>query len=226
MAWELKEIGRLTEGKMKARILLMGVLFLTLPAAFAQNDRGRVNSSDQETNTADLFGGPALAKEQQGRPFQSPIVIDSQGKEVGPYLSGEEVLRKIDGRWFGLPISTNGFVNTGIPSLFYATTDCTGPPYELPLDTGPLTELVNTVAVTVPFGAALGVFNGNLYYVNMEPPQTRNLQSQQNFDLKTGTASCELNGVGNRSTVQIGIFDLSTLGFLPPFSLSEGRPRR
>jgi hypothetical protein len=123
---------------MKARILLIGVLFLTLPVAYAQNDRGRGNSSGQETNTAELFGGPAVAKEQQGRPFQSPIVIDSQGKEVGPYLSGEEVLRKIDGRWFGLPISTNGFVNTDINSLLYATTDCTGPPYELPLDTGPL----------------------------------------------------------------------------------------
>jgi hypothetical protein len=60
----------------------------------------------------------------------------------------------------------------------------------------------------------------------MEPPQTRNLQSQQNFDFKNGTVSCELNGAGNISTVQIGIFDLSTLGFLPPFSLSEGRPRR
>ncbi len=166
-----------------------------------------------------------LPKTNKGDHFNPRLSLTARERGWS-LLSGEEVLRKIDGIWFGLPISTNGFANTSIPSLFYATTG-TGPPYELSLDTGPLTELVNTVVNTVPFGAAFRGLQWKFILrqygtaANAQPPIAAE------FDLKTGTASCEhFSQATAQINVQIGILDLSTLGFLPPFSLSEVRPRR
>ena len=73
----------------------------------------------------------------QGPPGTGAVlVVDSQGKQVGPYffapggalVSNSTVLRNITGIWFQLPVTGAGFV-IGEVRLEYTKADCTGTAY-------------------------------------------------------------------------------------------------
>lgn len=131
-----------------------------------------------------------------------------------PLLTAAAVLLEIDSLWFALPVNSGGFLKAGV-TFTYVTNDCSGTAY---LQLPPIPDLFQTVSGNFnDSGRAPGVVLNLLYYA---APTTQLLQ--------VGSTTM-LNGDGTTGVCQqtsfqtylspIKTFDLSTLGFTPPFSL-------
>lgn len=150
-------------------------------------------------------------------------MVDSKGKIVGPYsfvpVNGEEpvfasVLLNINGVFVELPVITTGFIPADT-SLFYSGQNCTGTAY---MPVVPDQLVLNGVGAT----SEVGISNGILYYPTPGPSSTAVTVCSQ-LDVSSGTCSALRFGCG-----EIGLplsaestFDLSTLGFVPPFQLQS-----
>jgi hypothetical protein len=157
---------------------------------------------------------------------ETPVVTDATGAIIGPYINGQFVLvgengenssipdaalREIDGYWFTLAVTSLGFVNSGA-TLNYPTTDCSGPAYAPAISAG------NTKAP--PLKQLGQVYKRILYYADVSAsPISFSGGSQlalfSNGSTKCGALTTELTG-----QFPVKTFDLSTLGFRPPFSLA------
>jgi hypothetical protein len=138
------------------------------------------------------------------------ILVDSTGKQIGPFdwTNGlgvvPTVLLKINGLWLAVAADVTGF-RSGGGTFFYTTTDCSGTTYY---------QLLGPVVVGSSFGVA-----GTLYYGDSRLAQFEQISSRQNIFADGTLAGCEgISTNGPFSPDQT--FNLSTLGFVPPFTLS------
>jgi hypothetical protein len=80
-----------------------------------------------------LFTPVIFAYSQELRnPFGAPkgtLVVDSRGKVVGPLVGEDIVLRQVNGVCLGIPVSTQGFLGTGVIQYVFSTADCSGDKY-------------------------------------------------------------------------------------------------
>jgi hypothetical protein len=166
------------------------------------------------TSAADLTTSPALAT-------GPATLVDSTGKRIGlfdwsglvplssiPTGTGNmpSVLLKINGTWLAVNADYNGFGNHG-GYLFYTTTDCSGTAY-------------NASFVGRPVVGATFVAAGILHYIDFNIAQQVSFLSYGTIDAGTGMlAGCAGISTGGLASPD-QTFDLSRLGFVPPFRLS------
>ncbi len=173
---------------------------------------------------ASLFGFPAARADNRGTDQPGPpIVVDVRGRAIGTFffvgrmsLPSSSVLRKIEGAWYLLPFSTTGFSSTGV-QIFYSADNCTGAAYVAAYPDDP---------VLVPQSAGtIGIANGILYYPKPGSLKKSSmlLKSQRILNLQAKDVSCGKvrsfvppDFVGEMTT-----FELSKLGFVPPFTVIE-----
>ncbi len=127
-------------------------------------------------------------------------VVDGAGTRVGPAIDGGHVLVDLPSGPSVLAVTPAGFPDVGV--LVYETADCSGQAYEFPGDAPGLAP-----SVLVRGGVALlpsGV-----------PPTPIVAQS---YSLGSGCTTITLDGL---VTSPLIAFDLSTLGFVPPFRLVQ-----
>jgi hypothetical protein len=161
-------------------------------------------------------------------PVKSPIrfqpsgqlfLVDSTGKQIGPFawnpfqpgfsipLGRPEyptVLLKINGEWVAVFADYDGFGNQD-GFLFYTTNHCTGTAYFAVFFEGR-----PVVSPSITSG-------GILHYVNVSTLQPMAFNSWNSVSGGIGcTAPANLSGLGSPDQT----LDLSTLGFVPPFTLS------
>lgn len=167
----------------------------------------------------------ARADERAPKRLELPMVVDSRGKIVGTFffvnridLPGSSVLRKIGELWYLLPISPmKGFLPTGT-ELFYTTSNCSGTAY---------VAAFPDVFVLLPRSASdAGVANGILYYPtpgSIKPSTSLVFKSARLISPDGKSLNCGAtkgfslpNFAGKMAT-----FDLSTLGFVTPFKLTQ-----
>jgi hypothetical protein len=157
------------------------------------------------------YAGPAL------------MVIDGNGKSVGLYTGENHITRRIQGVWHELPVNKNGFVDSSNRfALFYTSTDCSGQAYvsaganqyenNPPLDTA--SELVqqdDLISKNILYTPDYSTRQARAIYSEFTPPVAN----------PTGPPSCFPFAVpGETVGTEVAIkFDLTTLGFEPPFSL-------
>jgi hypothetical protein len=160
-----------------------------------------------------LTGGNAFAKQASSPGHSTPaaVVVDSQEKVVGQFFPNRYVLVNVNGVNVLLSVDTTGFVRSGVV-LYFESTDCTGIPY-LTMDTPP--DLV----VSRDFDLSAGLVNNTLYYPDFTTAQTRTFFSRQFTDGNTGTVFCSSLGGQSALSATYLMFDLSSLGFTPPFSV-------
>ena len=58
-----------------------------------------------------------------------PRLVDARNKIVGEMIGPDMVLLKMESKWFGLPVDTEGFVATDSLKLLYELPNCWGAPY-------------------------------------------------------------------------------------------------
>ena len=197
-----------------------------------------------------LFSTPSAYCQGRGRPVApSSLVIDAKGRTVGQYFftpgqpafpigsaydgnfSHGSVLTKIGGVWLQLPVSRTGFVSApsiqqvGI-ELHFTTSDCSGNGYIAVSDD--LAQDATENLIPTSWNSAL-IIKETLYYPSSPQPCTSiGSFNSWSFLYGDGTASqcypasspisaCAIGAlVGTMSSI-----DVSTLGFVPPFSLKS-----
>jgi hypothetical protein len=139
------------------------------------------------------------------------ILVDSTGKQIGPFDWADRglgvvptVLLKINGLWLAVRVVARGFRDEG-GTLDYTTTDCSGTAYNKILD----------FPVVGPTFIAAGI----LHYADPRIAQNLQFASRQSVDADGILGGCGgISDNGPASPDQI--FNLSTLGFVPPFTVS------
>jgi hypothetical protein len=137
--------------------------------------------------------------------------VDSTGKQIGPFDWADRglgvvptVLLKINGLWLAVRVVARGFRDEG-GTLDYTTTDCSGTAYNKILD----------FPVVGPTFIAAGI----LHYADPRIAQNLQFASRQSVDADGILGGCGgISDNGPASPDQT--FNLSTLGFVPPFTLS------
>jgi hypothetical protein len=168
--------------------------------------------------------GPAFAKSAEPSVAPSAQVVDSTGKIVGPYfpvtpagqLISDAVLLQIKNASLLILVNPAGFPseNAQNDALIYADANCSGVPY-MPLPNATSTPLNNPGALVVSPEWSV-VFNGVLFYPTLgETPQPFSSGSYQ----VPGTTTCLPLTNPNGLFVPATTFNLSTLGFVPPFRI-------
>jgi hypothetical protein len=174
-----------------------------------------------------LIGISLLAIAAAAQPYSAPVVKDSSTppRIIGPYFPAspsvfevsDTVLVKLNGTWALLPVDTQGFVNTGIV-LEFKTVDCSGPPFLGFGDAIPLVAAASSAN-------EVGVVGGKAYFPNYALAQS--CGSDQIF-LSTQLVSpdgspfpCTAAPQGCGLYAPAITFDLSTLGFTPPFQIKR-----
>jgi hypothetical protein len=168
-----------------------------------------------------LPNGAIAAPNHPPRPSPPPkglgpaILVDSTGAQIGLFDWNSDfpfspdvptVLLKVNRVWLAVAADGNGFKDLG-GTIYYATNDCSGTAY--------YDESVSNPVVGSSFSA-----NGILHYADPRLPQSQQMFSNE-FIYLDGT----IHG-GCQSVTANGYFspdqtlDLSTLGFVPPFTLS------
>ena len=149
------------------------------------------------------------------------LVVDSNGATVGRWPG---VLMNINGTLVQVPIDEqvplvppqSGFATQDVSAVifYHLTTDCSGTRY-IRADQGPYSQYpiytVNNQAAPL-----------YLFYPAAAPARMTNILSSENFvsgqnPLQPGP--CTLLNPTNLIVVAVSYFDVSTLGFVPPFSL-------
>jgi hypothetical protein len=135
------------------------------------------------------------------------MVVDSKGTVVGqefPIInSGQDAaLRKINGLWFALQVTTAGFAPTNLDFL-YTTADCSGTPY-LFGQSGTLTVPPEVQGSTLYYPASTGT--------------VMTINSDHAVNADGSSPGCTVETFPH-SVVPVSTFDLSTLKLVPPFSL-------
>ena len=153
---------------------------------------------------------PATLAENSG----TLIVVDSSGKEVGPYVvaynpeAPEGALLNFNGIWVDIPVTRNGFENTA-GYLFFESTDCSGPSY-----------IASNASMSF-FGVI--VAGDTLYYGNPATRQRIHAGSREIVDQRLGYMKCERDSFVSEEPCPSAIkIDLKSLGFEPPFSIQLG----
>jgi hypothetical protein len=156
---------------------------------------------------------------------QAPaIVIDSNKLEIGPLLNtggADSVLVKADKHNFALQVGSKGFVATGVTFL-YASLTCTGTRYLLGSPTSLYISYPSTLNSTtnVQGNYSGGVAGTTLYYPNSKTSASKTINSILVVS-SSGKGRVCYPLTPTKSTVdEVETFDLSTLPFVPPFSLS------
>jgi hypothetical protein len=142
-----------------------------------------------------------------------PIVEDSAGHVVGPYLwfsnplgggtNVEGVFIRNSTASFVVQVDNTGFVSGG--SLAYTTSDCTGTAYVFGAQQSTL----------LPFAMVL---NNTAYVVQWSATTSVSVASETN--IVNGNPQCSpVTPVNARATPVVATVDISKLGFVPPFSV-------
>ena len=188
---------------MNLRRLAAFVLTVALPGALAW---GQPRSA---------LMAPLQPSDPAPPPFQtlgpSPVVVvDHKGVVVGQYFPGsatsndfDGVLLNINGSWFVLPVTVNGFAQSSI-QLLYVTDNCSGTAY------------ANAVSPSEPLAnrPIIAVLDNTIYYQGS--PQSVELFSQQTL-LSNGTSTGCISTTGSGSFSMVLTAPLPS--FVPPFSL-------
>jgi hypothetical protein len=146
----------------------------------------------------------------------APTVIDAKGREVGPYLNAlqcgpEGVLLRLNGTFVNVPVNRNGFDDCG-GYLFYESENCGGTPFTgADLHTPSIADWAPIVAGTI------------IYYGDPAARVSGTTHSRRILDRRVGVDKCETVSVKG-TLLKAMSFDLSTLGFTPPFSISFAAP--
>jgi hypothetical protein len=146
----------------------------------------------------------------------APAVIDAKGREVGPYLNAlqcgpEGVLLRLNGTFVNVPVNRNGFDGCG-GYLFYESEDCSGTVFTgADLHTPSIADWAPIVAGNI------------IYYGDPAARVSVTTHSRRLLDRSVGVDKCETVAV-NGTMLKAMTFDLSTLGFTPPFSISLAAP--
>jgi hypothetical protein len=152
-----------------------------------------------------------LGSDRDRPPLGPAILVDSTGKQIGLFDWNNglgvspKVLLKINGVWLAVRVNAHGFrVEDGI--FYYATTDCSGTAFLLIGD--------------FPIVVSTFVTAGTLHYADPRLAQNVPFFGSRQAIFADGTlATCEgISTNGPASPDQT--FNLSTLGFVPPFTLS------
>jgi hypothetical protein len=149
------------------------------------------------------------------------IVIDSQGKQIGPFFRSfnfaggnvpSTVLRNVNDTWIQIPVTPGGFNSAGV-QLLYKARGCSGTAY---LQEGS----IDLDLIAGDTGNA-AVANQILYYPTNLQECSGNFLSFLPIDHNGVAASCDdIQQECFAFFGPVATFDLSTLGFVPPFSLS------
>jgi hypothetical protein len=164
--------------------------------------------------------GPTGPQGPQGPPGVSdpPMnVYDANDKLIGqdfPFYGYDGVLRTIEGVEILLPVAMTGFTDIG-SQVFFPSKDCSGSEYVVLRQPTPIHF--------APYDTMSLVVNGVLLYPNSSTFATRVVNSQE-YVFPTGQLSncARLADAGQQFTAVTGqliSFDLSTLGFVPPFKI-------
>jgi hypothetical protein len=141
-----------------------------------------------------------------------PVVVDGNGKEIGPYVSAlqcgpEGVLLKLSGVWVNVPVNRSGFDNCG-GFLFYESADCTGKAFVgADLHTPSMTDWSPIVA------------GSTIYYGDPAAREDVTTHSRRSLDRSVRLDKCE-TALVKGTLLRAMTFDLSTLKYIPPFSIS------
>lgn len=172
--------------------------------------------------------------------------MDSNKKIVGTYnfnpLFGfgahqnVSAIRQINGFWFQLPVGKGGFYGTiANSSIQYTGLNCTGTAYIADLGTdqgGVLADELVLDAVTGTGLAAIdtrgaypqGTVNALLYYGTGQEIQTTVCSEAIRSENPGATGNClNFPQCSVSDLFPMSTFDLSTLGFVPPFHLQRAR---
>lgn len=174
---------------------------------------------------ASFFGSLAAHADDRGTDQPGPpIVVDGRGRAIGTFffvgrmsIPSSSVLRKIEGTWYLLPFSTTGFSSTGV-GIYYSADSCKGAAYVAAHANNP---------VMVPEAAgSVGIANGILYYPkpgSVKPFSTLLVKSQRMLTLQAKDVGCaKIRTVAPPDFVgEMTTFELSKLGFVPPFTVIE-----
>jgi hypothetical protein len=161
--------------------------------------------------------GPVGPQGPQGPTGTGALVVkDSTGKLVGSYLpnatvaspsQNESVFIRTPTVSFAVSFDTSQLGLPNYSSLFFVSADCTGTPYIFtpgPAYYGP-TAITNAVVVNTTV------------YILGSPRSSLTLNSSQSPS--GGSLVCSLGVHTDNFTPVVSSFDISTLGFVPPFSV-------
>ena len=164
--------------------------------------------------------GPTGAPGLPGGPL---TIRDANGGFVGFAVNGD-ALRNVDDLPLLLPVTTTGFVeNPPWTGLAYTTADCAGQPYFLysDFDWGALSHFGFVLGNHAIF--ATGPTDPTLTMRSLlrSPPFDNSLQMGNCPDIcPAGVACCNFpSGCSGWPLAPTGMFDLSTLGLVPPFRI-------
>jgi hypothetical protein len=158
----------------------------------------------------------ALAQSGATPTYPGPTVVDSKGKEVGPFdVDQQTVLILFNGSPALFSVDKTGFINGGA-LLFYTTTNCTGTAYVFPTD--PATANSLRVDYSQYSANGWGVIGGVLYYPAPGTPKTVAAKSERGID-PSGNIVCNQYSSPSAPYSSPQTFKLSTLGFVPPFKV-------
>jgi hypothetical protein len=173
---------------------------------------------------ASFFGPPAAHADDRGADHPGPaIVVDSRGKPIGTFLfvgrmslPSSSVLREIEGTWYLLPFSTTGFSSTGV-NIYYSEENCKGATYVAAFPDNP--------AIVPQAAGSVGIANGILYYPkpgSVKPFSKLVLKSQRMLNFQAKDVGCaRIRTMITPFVGEMTTFELSKLGFVPPFTLIE-----
>jgi hypothetical protein len=143
-------------------------------------------------------------------------VVDSKGKIVGPYSplasGGAGALVSINGIWFELPVLTTGFAPVGA-TVDYSGQNCSGTAY--------MEVLPDQLVVSGVGSVGFGIDQTGVLYYPIPGPSSDQVTFCSQLNVGQGCfneRSCA--GIGLLDS-QASTFDLSTLGFVPPFQLQS-----
>ena len=97
--------------------------------ATAQSTNTTQNSAISALQAKDTSPDDAIAAAGGGS--NGPVVKDSLNQVIGKMIDIQNVFRLVGNNPLALPVSSQGFLPTGVV-FYYITTDCTGTPYSIP----------------------------------------------------------------------------------------------
>jgi hypothetical protein len=180
-------------------------------------------------------GGPFLSGSAFAKPPAKPItpapegqaiqVVDAKGKVFGeyipsmPYSNGGALRQLPDGTWVLIPVTPQGFTNTGNWSPNHSNGPFTDSAYTEPLAATlfVLNSDISSQDFMAPFVA---VDDGVLYYVS--PDATPQSIAIYNLVIPTTSSTFPVcTSYGAATVYPSSSFDLTTLDLTPPFALKQ-----
>jgi hypothetical protein len=206
-------------------VLLMAIVGGALFPARSYAIQACVNPKTGATRT--LLSGGACKKTEKSVPMPLQLV-DEAGKFAGPaeYFDGSayaDVVLPVGGALYNFDVdSATGFVDSG-PDYYivFSTSDCSATPYLAPFPAGDYypPNIPNPLVRSTYGGYGPFIFSGVLYYPTALSLLT--IESVGIFSDPTQPFSqcIKFTSPENITVGPISTFNLSTLGFQPPFHL-------